>query len=226
MASRKRYFESGHIYHVLNRGAQRQQLFFSEDDYRRFEALIEETVLRIPLPIFSYELMPNHWHFVVKPNDQEQLSGFFGYLAGTHGKRFRAAHGTTGQGHVYQDRFKSFPIECDGHFLAVCRYVERNALHAGLVRWAEAWRWSALWRRQHALDQWLISDWPVPCPSNWIDRVNQPLKSVELAMIETSIRRQTPLGTPNWVRCTAVQLGLEHTLRRCGRPRIVATRSA
>ena len=226
MVSRNRYFEPGHIYHVLNRGAQRQQLFFSEDDYQGFEALIEATILRIPLQILTYQLMPNHWHFVVEPDDKDQLSSFFGYLSGTHGKRFRAAHGTTGQGHVYQDRFKSFPVECDGHFLAVCRYAERNALHAQLVLRAEAWRWSALWRRQHALDQWLTSDWPVPRPSDWIDRVNQPLTSAELAAIEISIRRGTPLGTRSWGQRTAAQLGLGHTLRRSGRPRIVAARSA
>ena len=127
-----------------------------------------------------------------------------------------------GQGHVYQDRFKSFPIESDGHFLAVCRYVERNALRAGLVRRAEAWRWGALWRRQRAFCQWLTSDWPVSRPGDWIDRVNQPLTSAELAAIENSIRRGTPLGTSSWVCDTAEQLGLGHTLRRCGRPRIAA----
>ncbi len=222
MTSKKRRFEPGHIYHVLNRGAERQQLFFSDDDYRRFESLIEESLARNPLWVQTYELMPNHWHFVVKPEDQEQLSSFFAYLAGTHGKRFRAAHGTTGQGHVYQDRFKSFPIQSDGHFLTVCRYVERNALRAGLVGQAEAWPWGALWRRQHARDQWLASDWPVPRPSNWIDRVNQPLTHAELTAVKNSIHRGTPLGTSNWVRDTAQQLDLGHTLRQCGRPRSVA----
>jgi putative transposase len=73
MVSRKRYFEPGQIYHVVNRGAERRQLFFREDDYREFEALIEETIARIPLCSLTYELMPNHWHFVVKPDDQDQL---------------------------------------------------------------------------------------------------------------------------------------------------------
>ena len=50
---------------------------------------------------------------------------------------------TTGSGHLYQGRFKSFPVEDDGHFLTVCRYVERNALRAGLVDRAEDWRWAS-----------------------------------------------------------------------------------
>jgi len=223
---RRRHFEPGHIYHVLNRGTQRQQLFFSNDDYRRFEVLIEDTLARIPLRVLTFELMPNHWHFVVKPDDQDQLSSFFGYLAGTHGKRFRVAHGTTGQGHVYQDRFKSFPVQSDGHFLTVCRYVERNALRAGLVGQAEAWPWGALWRRQHALDSWLMSDWPVPRPHDWIDRVNASLTKAEMTAVKNSIRRGTPFGTSLWVRETADQLDLGHTLRRCGRPCIAAVGSS
>jgi len=220
MVSRRRYVEPGYIYHVLNRGTDRQRLFFSPDDYHEFESLIEERISQTLLSVLTYELMPNHWHFVVKPDDQDQLSCFFQYLSGTHGKRFRAAHHTTGEGHVYQDRFKSFPIQSDGHFLAVCRYVERNAVRAGLVCQAEDWMWSALWRRQHAQDQWLTSNWPVPRPCDWVDRVNRPLTICELAAVHNSVRRSAPLGTPTWVHETADQLNLGHTLRPCGRPRI------
>ena len=127
MVSRRRYVAPGYVYHVLNRGTRRQQLFFSDEDFADFESLVKEALQRTPLTILTYELMPNHWHFVVKPVDKEELSSFFQYLAGTHGKRFHAARRTVGEGHVYQDRFKSFPIESDGHFLAVCRYVERKA---------------------------------------------------------------------------------------------------
>lgn len=132
MVSRKRYFEPGYTYHVLNRGALRQQLFFSEANYADFETLIEETWQEIRLPVLTYELMPNHWHFVVQPDDKEQLSCFFRQLTGTHAKRFRSEHRSIGQGHVYQDRFKSLPVQSDEHFLCMCRYVERNALRAGV----------------------------------------------------------------------------------------------
>ncbi len=225
MVTKRRFVEPGYIFHVLNRGANRRRLFFSEDDYRKFESLIEETLARDPLLVLTYELMPNHWHFVVKPEDQDQLSSFFGYLSGTHGKRFRAANHTTGQGHVYQDRFKSFPVQSDGHFLALCRYVERNALRAGLVCQAEDWKWGGLHRRRCGCDHWLASDWPVRRPDNWTDRVNQPLTASEAAAIDRCIRRGRPLGTTTWTRDTADQLGLNHTLRGCGRPPIATTRS-
>ena len=224
VVSKERHVEPGFVYHVLNRGALRQQLFACDDDYTQFESLIQQNLLRLPLSILTYELMPNHWHFVVAPIDKEQLSTFFQNITGTHAKRFRAARNTLGEGHVYQDRFKSFPVESDGHLLGLCRYVERNALRAKLVNRAEDWRWGALWRRIHGSDQWLTSSWPVTRPDDWINRVNEPLSLVELAAINRSIRRGTPLGATNWVQETANRLHLEHTLRPLGRPRIISKR--
>jgi putative transposase len=224
MASRLRKVEPGHIYHVLNRGVQRQLLFSSDQHYIRFDELIEESLEVYPLQIFTYELMPNHWHFVVRPKAKDDLSGFFHLLSGTHGRRFRVQNGTTGQGHVYQDRFKSIPVEGDGHFLALCRYVERNALRAGLVSRAEDWRWSGLYRRITGTDQWLVSDWPVPRPDDWIERVNRPMTNDELREIRQCIARGRPFGSPQWTRETAKQLGLEHTLRPRGRPPIARRR--
>lgn len=222
MVPKRRHIEPGCIYHVLNRGAQRQRLFFSDQEYSDFESLLEETFLEIGLPILTYELMPNHWHFVVKPVDSDQLSSFFQQVSGTHAKRYRIALQTVGEGHVYQDRFKSFPVESDGHLLSLCRYVERNARRARLVERAEDWRWSGLWRREHRCDDWLMSDWPVPRPENWVERVNVPLTVSEIAAIRQSILRGTPLGSVDWARAIARQSDLNHTLRRRGRPRIAS----
>ena len=143
VVDRRRFFEPGYCYHVLNRGVQRQRLFFTDHDYRDFEQLMEEIQQQVPLPIFAYELMPNHWHFVVRPRTREELSTYFQNVASTHAKRFRVASHTRGQGHVYQDRFKSFPVQSDAHFLALCRYVERNAAAGptGIVRGGLAVEW-------------------------------------------------------------------------------------
>jgi hypothetical protein len=67
----------------------------------------------------------------------------------THVRGWHAHHHTEGTGPTYQGRFKSFPVQEDDHYFRVCRYVERNALRANLVRRAENWRWSSLWQRYH-----------------------------------------------------------------------------
>jgi putative transposase len=130
-----------------------------------------------------------------------------------------------GEGHVYQDRFKSFPVESDGHLLTLGRYVERNARRAGLVERAEDWRWSGLWRRQHGCDDWLLSTWPVPRPEDWLERVNEPLTSAELTAIRQCLVRGSPFGSSRWTRQIARKLGLQHTLRATGRPRIASSKS-
>jgi putative transposase len=118
--------------------------------------------------LLAYSLMPNHWHLVVWPRRDDELSDFGHWLTLTHTQRWHAHYHDVGTGHLYQGRFKSFPIEEDGHFLQVCRYVERNAFRAGLVERAEAWRWSSLWQRQQReqLPQWILSAWPVQEPRN------------------------------------------------------------
>ena len=201
----------------------RQQLFFSDSDFIKFEALIEETHQQIPLPIYTYELMPNHWHFAVRPRDQKMLSDFFQRLTGTHAKRFRRQHRSVGEGHVYQDRFKSFPVQDDGHFLALCRYIERNALRAGLVNRAEDWKWGGLYHWSNSKLPWLLSDWPITRPTDWIARVNQPLTEAEIRAIHLSIQRGRPLGNLDWTRDTAEQLGLAHSLKPRGRPSIATS---
>ena len=84
-----------------------------------------------PLRLLAWCLMRNHWLFVVWPREEGEVTAHFRWLAHTHAMRWHVAHNTVGRGHLYQGRFKSFPVEEDEHFLTLCRYVERNALTAG-----------------------------------------------------------------------------------------------
>jgi len=147
-----------------------------------------------------------------------------GWIGGTHTMRYHAHYHTSGMGHVYQQRFKSFPIQDDEHFFVVCRYVERNALQAGLVDQAEQWRWGSLWRwLQHAEPEpKLLSPWPLPRLPHWKARVNEPLTKQELDAVRISTQRGKPLGvfSDNWVESIARRLNLEATMRPRGRSRV------
>ncbi len=218
MLKKRRRIQPGYAYHVINRGVERRGLFFDDDDYLSFEALVCDVHEEIPLAIKTYELMPNHWHFSVVPTEEDQVSRFFQRSAGTHAKRLRARSKTIGDGHVYQDRFKSFPVEEDDHFLALCRYIERNALRARLVSRAEDWPWGGLWKRLHGAPKWLDDEWPFPHPSDWIDQVNMPLTESELTAVCESIRTGRPWGNPDWTEKCAEELDLTATPRPRGRP--------
>jgi putative transposase len=223
MPRRARSIVGGYAYHVLNRANGRLRLFKKHADFAAFDALVAEAFERVPLRILGYTLMGNHWHFVVWPRQRqhEQVTNFFRWLTLTHSQRWHAHHGTSGMGHVYQGRFKSFPIAADEHLLAVLRYVERNPLRAGLVERAEDWRWGSLYRRLHGTEeeQALLAESPVALGRLWCEHVNGPQSEAKLAAIQRSLRRGQPYGGDAWSAKVSKQLDLEHTFRPRGRPR-------
>ena len=220
MPRRPRICPAGTCFHVLNRAVARLTLFEKQEDYEAFERVLAEAVEREALPIFSYSLMPNHWHFVVRPKTDDQLSGFFRWLTHTHTMRWHAHYQTSGTGHLYQGRFKTFPIEDDDHLLAVLRYVERNPLRASLCDRAEDWKFGSAWRMVNGDEQSrsLLSKWPIPRPRQWRSLVNKPDTESEVNAIRRCVNRGTPYGSEGWVTQSAVRLQLKHTLRSRGRP--------
>ena len=171
--------------------------------------------------ICSYCVMPNHWHFVLWPQHDGDLAAFMQRLTVTHVTRWQKNRRRVGEGHVYQGRFKSFPVETDDYFYQLVRYVERNALRANLVPRAEEWRWSSLWRREHGspAEQTLLAEWPMPCPRHWLRYVNEAETESELEALRRSVHRGQPFGSGDWVEETVKQLNLASTIRPRGRPR-------
>ena len=211
----------GYVYHALNRGVARLSLFQKAGDYEAFERVLEEALARRPTRLLAYCLMPNHWHFVLWPERDGELTDFLRWLTHTHTQRWHAHYHTAGTGHVYQGRFRAFPIQEDAHLLRVLRYVERNPLRAGLVRRAEAWRWSTLGHRQarDAKQQAWLHAGPVARPRNWVEWVNGAETEAELEALRRSALREQPFGGAPWQSAVAARLGLQHTLRPRGRPR-------
>ncbi len=211
----------GMVFHVLNRGVGKNQLFFNDQDYLAFERIIADTLEKRPMRILSYCLMPNHWHFVLWPEKDGDLGRFMQHLSVTHVTRWQQNYNMVGYGHVYQSRFKSFPLETDEHFYQVNRYVERNALRANLVERAEDWPFGSLWIREHGTEEHrkLLSAWPLPIPKTWKKHVNKPASESELGALRHSVVRGTPYGSTAWIESTARKLGLDPTLRKPGRPK-------
>ena len=221
MGRPKRAADGGLIYHVLNRANAKLPIFEKDGDYEAFEHILGEAIERTGTPLLAYCLMPNHWHLVIQPIEDGELSRFTGWLTLTHTQRWHAHRHSTGQGHLYQGRFKSFPIQDDQHFITVCRYVERNALRAKLVGEAQDWRWSSLWRWSQGTTKQkeLLSAWPIRRCPNWIEYVNEPQSELELSAIRKSVKRGSPLGEEAWTLKVVERLGLESTVRPRGRPR-------
>jgi putative transposase len=213
--------EGGMIYHVLNRGNGRMRIFRKAGDYEAFERVLAEGLDRYPVDLLTYCLMPNHWHLVARPKTDLALGRLMGWVGVTHVRRYQEHYHSRGGGHLYQGRFKSFPVSEDDYFLALCRYVEANAVRAGLVERADQWQWSGLWRRTHARGdgELRLSPWPLERPRQWLAWVSRGISDEQLDGIRTCVQRGRPFGPEAWVRRTAERLGLEFTLRGPGRPR-------
>ncbi len=165
--------------------------------------------------------MPNHWHLIVSPKYDGDLSKFVGWLTMTHTQRWHVAHKSIGSGHLYQGRYKSFIIQSSKYFLQVCRYVERNAVRAKLVKVAEAWRWSSVWRKEKgSLEQKkLLARWPVSTPTDYLEWVNEKDTKETIDMIRTSVQKGKPFGSSAWTAHMIDTYKLTATLRGSGRPK-------
>ena len=211
----------GVIYHVLNRGNGRQRLFASPGDYAAFVELVRRAKEAVPgMEILAYCLMPNHWHLVVKPRRDGDLSRFMQRLLTSHVRRHHARHAGA-SGHLYQGRFKSFPVQDDRHLLTVLRYVESNPLRADppLARRPDGWRWCSFAARPVGDQADLLDAWPLDLPRNWEALVREPLEDNERDRLLASLVRGRPFGDDRWTARAAARLGLAHTLRPPGRPR-------
>jgi putative transposase len=219
MPRRLRFATGGYVFHVLNRAVARDKIFDKSMDFAAFEKVLRQAKERLPMRLLAYCLLPNHWHLVLWPRRDRELSEFMRWLTVTHTQRWHAHRHTAGTGPLYQGRFKSFPIQADDHFLSVCRYVERNPRRANLVQRAETWRWGSLWHRVHETGALLLDEWPLAIPEDWVARVNRPESAAELDAVQQSVVRGTPFGEESWQQVTAERLGLQSTLRARGRPR-------
>lgn len=192
-------------------------VFHKEDDYRAFVKLMLEANERLPMRLTGYCLMPNHFHLLLWPHNDGDLSRWMQWLLTAHVRRYhRHYHGS---GHVWQGRFKAFPIEQDDHYLTALRYVERNPLRANLVQRAQEWNWSSLSGKKDASPDGLLSAGPVAKGSQWTRHVNGVETESELKRLRRSVNRGTPFGSIEWAQSTAEVLGLESSLRPRGRPR-------
>ena len=208
----------GYCYHLINRGNNQSTLFHERADYAAFLSLVAETQQCLNLPILAACLMPNHVHFVVRPSGDDDLADWTHRVFTTHVRRHHRKYKSTGR--LWQGRFKAFPIQQDHHLITVMRYVERNALRAGLVARAEEWDWGSLgWRTLQRPWRIKLARSPVPLPENWLAFVNEPQTPAEVESIRTSVQRQRPFGAQEWVEREAQDLGLQQSLAPLGRPR-------
>jgi REP element-mobilizing transposase RayT len=128
------------FYHVLSRGNEKRDIFYDDKDYLRFLETLEKAVERFNLEVHAYVLMKNHYHLLIRTRE-DNLSRAIQWLGVSYSVWFNRRHERSG--HLFQGRFKSFLIENDRYFTAMCLYIHGNPLRVGLVRRLWDYRWSS-----------------------------------------------------------------------------------
>jgi len=218
MGRNKRITLGGYVYHALNRANGRLRIFRKAGDFLAFEQILAQGIERFEMRICGYCIMGNHWHLLLWPRRDRDLSDFMRWITLTHTQRYHVSHGTIGIGHVYRGRYKSFPVQDDSHYLTVLRHIESNPVTAGLTSDAGQWLWSSFAVRQGYEAAFEVSDGPVELPSNWARLVRKSIEPAELDNVQNSIKRGAPFGDDRWKQITAEKLNLQSTLRPKGRP--------
>lgn len=194
-------------YHVLNRGNARNEVFHKAGDYGAFLRLLNQANERVSMRLLAFCLMPNHFHLVAWPRNDGDLSSWMQWLMTAHVRRYHRHYDSSG--HVWQGRFKAFPIQSDEHLLTVMRYVERNPVRA-----------NSAGTPPEDYEVVKLHAGPIKKRANWLDWVNQPLSQAESEALQLSLTRGRPFGSERWQKQTARKLNLESTMRPRGRPKL------
>jgi len=220
-----RPIDDGLVYHVINRGNNRQRVFAKKADFEAFLTALAELKERKPFELYGYCLLDNHFHLLIRPLGAS-ISRIMQSLLVSHTQRYHKHHRSGG--HVWQGRFKSPVIQNDEHLLTVLRYIEANPLRARIVRRAEGYPWSSYphhgaGQANELIDRLVRYEELAPTPSvrqrKWAEKVHRPIEEQALAAIRRASVTGLPYGNPAWVERLAKKLELDLTIRPRGRPR-------
>ncbi|WP_338778793.1 transposase [Metabacillus sp. FJAT-52054] len=128
------------VYHVIIRGANRQEIFHDEEDRKQFVDTLLKYKIKRAMRMYAWCLMGNHVHLLMK-EESESISLVMKRLGISYAKYYNWKYRTTG--HLFQDRFKSENIEDNNYLLTVTRYIHQNPVKAGIVPCPAEWKWSS-----------------------------------------------------------------------------------
>jgi putative transposase len=146
MARLGRYFLPDQPLHVIQRGNNRQAIFFGEEDYACYRDWLAAAAARYGCAIHAYVLMTNHVHLLVTPQAATSLPRTMQALGRRYVRHVNTVYRRSGT--LWEGRYRAAPIDCEAYFLACCRYIELNPVRARMVRHPRDYSWSSY--RAHA----------------------------------------------------------------------------
>src|SRR4030042_2625995 len=179
-------------HHVIQRGNRRQNVFFSESDKRLYIKLLQKQGKEAGIKYWSYCLMDNHIHLVAIPEKEKSCAQGIGKADREYSLLINSREGW--EGYLWQGRFMSFPMD-DSYLFAAIRYIERNPVRAGLVKYAEDYTWSSARAHVYRSDDPLVSEIPSHLHTDsWAEYLRHPDDQSMMRAFGRSARTGRPLG--------------------------------
>ena len=205
MARLARVVAVGVPHHVTQRGNRRQTVFFGDEDYATYMALLAEGCRAARVQVWAYCLMPNHVHLILVPSDEDGLRAALGEAHRRYTRHINFREGW--RGFLWQGRFSSFPMD-ERYLLACARYVELNPVRAGLTRRPRDWRWSSARAHLSGRDDALVRVKPLlDLAPDWSGFLRAGLADEEAEAIRRSERTGRPLGDARFIKRLERKLG-------------------
>lgn len=147
MPRKERYQEPGY-YHIINRGVERRLIYLEPEDYEFFLDLLLKVSKEYEVTIHAFCLMTNHYHLLLETK-QTNLSRAIQFVNDKYAKYFNKKY--TRSGHLWQGRYKSYPLFDDAHFWIVTKYIERNPIKANMLEDIALYKYQSFfqWKYKH-----------------------------------------------------------------------------
>jgi REP element-mobilizing transposase RayT len=176
-----RRLHAGATYHVTAKANRGSFDIRSKSDKELLWNVVEKVKERHPFELVNFSFLDNHFHFLIKPVRETNLSDLMCVLLSTYTKRWNKRHAKSG--HLWRARFWSCIVESEADFVAETRYIDNNPVEAHLVNEARKWRWGGLWMRVHGvpgslcdIDRFYAAKYPGSPPlKRFYDPISEPV---------------------------------------------------
>ena len=201
----------------MNRSAKQLTLFDEPAEYEMFLQVLGEAETACPIRLLEYCVMPNHWHLLVWPERDDQLTRFMRWITGVHAQRWRQARGQPGKGAVYQGRYRWVAVQDGQHYDVARRYIQQNPVRAHLVDCPENWPWSSASNTVvHARP--VLAPGPLSLEAHQSGLCDAPLATDVAQQMRSSLRTGQPFGNPQWSLALEVRKWLMAVLEAHSKP--------
>ncbi|MFZ6006188.1 MAG: transposase [Nitrospirota bacterium] len=209
----------GFPHHIIQRGNNKEKVFFEEEDRQKYLELLKKYSDKWECPVIAYCLMGNHVHLLVRPKREESLYKMMQGLTLCYTQHINRKYEKTGR--LWESRYHSCIVDREHYLWAVARYIEQNPKRAKIVKKEEEYPYSSAkahieGKRDDILGGKLLND---NQRKDYIAFIRESITEEEIQRLKYSTRTGRPFGREEFIKRMEKKLNKRFILQRPGRPK-------